>query len=626
MPQWVVWLNSNWFAVAGPLLIFVAFCVGGVWVRRVAYGRFHQLARQSNWRASWLLLESTYRPFLQFILLLGFHIAIHISRLPTEVKTTVAKAILSLFIFFLVWMLVDLSQRMVKFYLPQIRQYIFRMKAPQPSASLLLNIIGVIFAVLGLLGLLDIWSIEGASGILVLAGAVVVLAFVLRDVLTRMLQKVNMRRATRKRLVSIGKLFLALLTIVVFVELVRRGYLVFARQSSSNANIILFLLEIGLLVLVVSALRNDRFKWAKPSFRGVLLSVVVIASICAFAGVQPLTSYKDATIDVIGNGWQFITSHITAGGSVASAVAKTEPAVVRVETADSTGSGMIIDSWGHVLTCNHVVGDAQSVTIVLVSGEQYAGTVVEEDETLDLAIVRITGGSADLPTVTLGSSAGLHAGQDIVAIGYPLGLEGEVTVSRGIVSAFRSINDVNHIQTDAAINPGNSGGPLINLRGEVVGIADLKFVSEAVEGMNFAIAIDDAKAFITDVLVGDQAGGEEQALVALEKEIVRLINVEREDRGIQPILWSEGLHSGARVHSEDMQEEGSLYHDTDGAFAECCYGASYVSSVYATAEATVQAWMTSTTGHREILLDPQYEFGAVGVARNNGFWATYRCY
>jgi S1-C subfamily serine protease len=629
MPEWFVWLNSNWLAIVGPVLIFVAFCVGGVWARRVAYGRFHRLARQSNWRASWVLLEATYRPFLQFTLLLGFQIAIHVSRLPLDAKATITKVVLSLFIFFLVWMLIDLSQGMVKFYLPQIRKYIARIKAPQPSAPLLLHVIGAIFVVLGLLALVNIWNIEGASGILILATVVVIVAFALRDALARVPQRVHMRHSTRKRLTGIGKLFLALLAIATFVELTRRGYLMFARQTSSNLSIIIFLSEIGLLVLVISALRSDRFKWAKPSFKGVLLSVVVIASVCAFAGVQPLTSYKDTAIDLVGKSWQFITSQVT-GGSVASAVAKAEPAVVRVETTDSVGSGMVIDKSGYVLTCNHVVDDAQSTTIVFMSGEQYTGTVVERDETLDLAIIRITAGEADLPTVTLGNSAALHIGQDIIAVGYPLGLEGEVTVSRGIVSAFRSIDDVNHIQTDAAINPGNSGGPLIDLKGEVVGIADLKVVSEAVEGMNFAIAIDDAKTFVTEVLASEkaqeQAEGEEQALLALEREILRLINVEREERGIQPVVWSEELHSGARIHSQDMQQEGSLFHDTEGMFAECCYGATYVSPMYATAEATVQAWMTSTAGHREILLDPQYRLGAVGVARDNGFWATYDCY
>jgi uncharacterized protein (DUF362 family)/Pyruvate/2-oxoacid:ferredoxin oxidoreductase delta subunit len=74
-----------------------------------------------------------------------------------------------------------------------------------------------------------------------------------------------------------------------------------------------------------------------------------------------------------------------------------------------------------------------------------------------------------------------------------------------------------------------------------------------------------------------------------------------------------------------MQKTGFLYHDVGGMFAECCYGASYASSIYATAQAAVDGWMSSTEGHREILLDPRYRQGAVGIARDNGFWATYRC-
>jgi len=164
----------------------------------------------------------------------------------------------------------------------------------------------------------------------------------------------------------------------------------------------------------------------------------------------------------------------------------------------------------------------------------------------------------------------------------------------------------------------------------VIGIANFKLVHETVEGMGFAIAIDEAKPFVAAVIAGEkaqqQAELEEQALLALEREILTLINVEREQRGIPPVVWNQGLHSGARTHSQNMQVRGYLYHDTGGMFAECCYGASHVSSIHATAQATVQAWMSSTAGHREILLDPQYRAGSVGVARYQGFWATYRCY
>lgn len=617
MPQWLGWLNSNWFAIVGPVLIFVAFWVGGLWVRRICYGAFHRWARQAKWRGWWLVIESTHSPFLQWALLLGFHIAIHVSRLPADSKIIITKLTISLLIFSLVWMLLRLSEGMLRLYFSQIRQYIARTKAPQPPTPLLFNGIRVLLVVLGLLALLNVWDAPDTSGILILAAVVIVVAFALRDYLTRLPKKIHIRHTTRNRLTSIGKLFLILLAIAGFVELTRRGYLIFAQQNSSNTDIIVFLLLIGVLILAVSALRSRRFRWVKPSFKGVLLPVLAIVLVCAFAGIEPLATYKDTTISLVRQGWQFITS--TTRGDVASAVAKVEPAVVRVETVDSVGSGMVIDESGYVLTCNHVVEDTQAATIIFMSGEQYEATVVGRDESRDLAIIEITTNGLDLSIATLGDSAELDVGEDVISVGYSLGLEGKVTVSKGIVSAFRNIDSVNYIQTDAAINPGNSGGPLINLQGEVIGIANFKFVGEAVEGMSFAIAMDDAKPFIT-------AQREEQALLALEREILWLINVEREGRDIPPVRWDEQMHSGARMHSQDMQEEGFLYHDTGGIFAECCYGASSVSSIYATAEPTVQAWMSSTTGHREILLDPQYRIGGVGVARDNGFWATYRCY
>jgi len=630
MPQWVEWLNSNWVAIVVPILIFVAFWVGGVWVRRVTYAAFHRLARQSKWRGRWLVLEATYSVFLQWVLLLGFHIAIHVSRLPSDSKTIITKLILSLFILSLVWMLVGISPKMLKLYLPQIRQYIAKTKAPQPPTPLLPDIARAIFITLAVLLLLNIWNAPNISGILILAAVVIIVALALRDTLANLPQKVHMKHRTRNKLMSLGKLFLALVAIAGFVELVRRGYLIFAQENSPNSNIIIFMLEIGLLTLIVSALRSHRFRWVKPSFKMVLLPTLAIVLVCAFAGMEPLASYKDMTISLVGQGWQFITSHITTEGDVASAVARVEAAVVRVETTASTGSGIVIDQSGYVLTCNHVVEDTLDVTIIFMSGAQYEATVVGRDESKDLAIIEITASGLDLSIASLGDSAKLDVGKDIVAVGYSLGLEGKVTVSRGIVSALRNIDNVNYIQTDAAINPGNSGGPLINLKGQVVGVANFKYVGEAVEGMSFAIAIDDAKTFMTEVLAREQAQEEaereEQALLALEREVLRLINVERESRGISPVRWDEQLHSGARMHSQDMQEESFLYHDTGGMFAECCYGASSASSIYATAEATVEGWMSSTAGHREILLYPQYGQGGVGVARDSGFWATYRCY
>ncbi|MFC1955017.1 trypsin-like peptidase domain-containing protein [Chloroflexota bacterium] len=177
-------------------------------------------------------------------------------------------------------------------------------------------------------------------------------------------------------------------------------------------------------------------------------------------------------------------------------------AVVRIMTQEAVGSGMIIDGDGYILTNNHIVQDVQSVRVILMDGGEFPGTVVERDEDKDLAIVEISISGFNLPAVTLGDSETLKAGEDVIAIGYPFGLEGKATVSKGIISAFRTGEGVHYIQTDASINPGNSGGPLINSKGEVIGIATFKIVREEVEGMGFAIVINDAKSFIADWKAG----------------------------------------------------------------------------------------------------------------------------
>lgn len=181
-------------------------------------------------------------------------------------------------------------------------------------------------------------------------------------------------------------------------------------------------------------------------------------------------------------------------------IATVSPAVVRIITQKTMGSGMIIDKEGYILTNSHVVKDIASVKVELSSGEQMMGSVVGRDEINDLAIIKID--RAFPTTVTLGNSSELRSGQEVIAIGYPLDLSGSVTVTKGIVSAIR---DYDLIQTDVAINPGNSGGPLINLKGEVIGVnfAGINiFRGITVQGMNFAVAINTAKAVIPDLKAG----------------------------------------------------------------------------------------------------------------------------
>lgn len=186
--------------------------------------------------------------------------------------------------------------------------------------------------------------------------------------------------------------------------------------------------------------------------------------------------------------------------SVGEVVVFLEPTVVRIETPEGSGSGVIISRTGYVLTNNHVVEDAHRITITLVSGEKYDGIVVARDEDRDLAIVGIIADRTDFSEAVLGSSEDMMVGEEVITIGYALGLEGQVTISKGIISAIREIDGDNYIQTDAAINPGNSGGPLVNLRGEIMGINAVKYVGEAVEGIGLAIPIDEVKLFIQNTI------------------------------------------------------------------------------------------------------------------------------
>ena len=172
----------------------------------------------------------------------------------------------------------------------------------------------------------------------------------------------------------------------------------------------------------------------------------------------------------------------------------------------ATGSGIVIDSEGHVLTNNHVIEGASKISVKLgASNTTYTGTVVGTDPATDLALLKVEAPASQLHPLTLGNSAEMEVGDPVVAIGNPFGLDR--TVTSGIVSALQrqiqapngfSISNV--IQTDAAINPGNSGGPLINSKGEVIGINSQIETggsgSEGNVGIGFAIPINTARAEI----------------------------------------------------------------------------------------------------------------------------------
>ncbi|NEP44172.1 MAG: PDZ domain-containing protein [Okeania sp. SIO2H7] len=237
--------------------------------------------------------------------------------------------------------------------------------------------------------------------------------------------------------------------------------------------------------------------------------------------------------------WLSVNNNIPAENFIVEAVDLVGPAVVRINASRSannsrsnrfggefpenfgfrnprnpnspveegTGSGFILSSEGHILTNAHVVEGAETVDVILKDGRQYLGKVLGTDDVTDVAVVKIE--ADNLPKVTIGNSEELKPGEWAIAIGNPLGLDNSVTI--GIISATgRSSMDVGvpdkrvgFIQTDAAINPGNSGGPLLNDRGQVIGM-NTAIVSGA-QGLGFAIPINSAMRVADQLIVSGDA-------------------------------------------------------------------------------------------------------------------------
>lgn len=175
-----------------------------------------------------------------------------------------------------------------------------------------------------------------------------------------------------------------------------------------------------------------------------------------------------------------------------------------VEVGQNVGSGVIFDKKGYIVTNNHVVGNNRQVNVALSDGQVVTGKVIGTDAVTDLAVVKIPG-SDKLPVAEFGNSDSLQPGETAVAIGNPLGLEFRGTVTVGVISALnRTLDDVEQqiklIQTDAAINPGNSGGALCTADGRVIGINSAKIAKAGVEGMGFAIPINQVKTIVSQLI------------------------------------------------------------------------------------------------------------------------------
>ena len=256
---------------------------------------------------------------------------------------------------------------------------------------------------------------------------------------------------------------------------------------------------------------------------------VVIGSVIATIAVVSAIIFSLSSVVEIPNSELIVSNgnHLETVGEVTSIQTsskfslmeifeKTEASVVQVNvrSADgrimpgSMGSGFVYSDDGYIITNNHVIDNAEKVTITFLDGESYIAQIIGTDSDLDLAVLKVQPGSTYLQPIPIGDSSQLKVGQEIAAIGNPFGLSGSMT--SGISSQMGrllpqdsgySIPDV--IQTDAAINPGNSGGPLLNMKGEVVGInTAIQSATGEFTGVGFAVPSNTVKKVIP-VLIED---------------------------------------------------------------------------------------------------------------------------
>jgi len=218
----------------------------------------------------------------------------------------------------------------------------------------------------------------------------------------------------------------------------------------------------------------------------------------------------------------------------------------RSQEVVGVGTGVIVSEDGLILTNQHVISDnPKSITVTLMDGNEYEASVIYSEESMDLAVIKID--ETGLPTATLGNSDNVTVGEVTIAIGNPLGLEYERSVTAGIVSALdRSIQlsqynfATNLIQTDAAINSGNSGGPLLNSQGEVIGINTYKLSNG--EGMGFAVPINAAIPIIEQVIETGEFIQSRIGVSFIDTNIYdSLQDAQLEQLGLMDIVLDKGL-------------------------------------------------------------------------------------
>jgi serine protease Do len=319
--------------------------------------------------------------------------------------------------------------------------------------------------------------------------------------------------------------------------------------------------------------RHSGLSYLAIGIIGAMIGGFIMAAIAPTYLFGKVIPYPQNKVDTTQLGQQVVikpSNDIT----VASAVSmKVKPAVVGISTisietnifgntrpTEGVGSGFVVDSRGYIVTNAHVVGDnPKEITVYFIDGKELAADVLWKDTTLDMAVIKVD--ATNLPIVELGDSDTIQVGELAIAIGNPLGLRYDRTVTQGIISGLNRTIQVSQtdimedlIQTDAAINPGNSGGPLINSQGQIIGINTAK---ASAEGLGFAIQINIAKPIISQLINEGKFQATYLGIGLLDREIAGYLDTNIE---IKSGIYITSVLQGFAADKAGLKPEDIITH------------------------------------------------------------------
>jgi len=515
------WLNEHWLHILGPSLLVVVAVVVGLWLRSLMGELLSPSRASTMWRPGEIVLRRLRKSLVTWSLALGVFAAARLSVLSEPVIALINSAVASLVVISLAWFFAGAGVELVLTYEPAVRRFLGRIRAPQPPRALLVNGIRSIAAVITVLLLLEIWRGPDVIGPLSLIAVIVVAGLAIHDAsesraasrpaeATPPLESSPVTEATTppeagtrtevarpSKGCRLAKVILSVIAVVLFADILRRlAFVPGPTGSEQNAALLWIVLEVTGFVWALTLLGGKSRSQSAPILAVVAVAAILIVLVPTLLGVQPVAGYtrslySELRSDISHLDW--LTGLPESAAIIPTNVLEAvRPAVVVVQGENEQGTGMIIDGDGRVLTCWHVVDGRTAPRVLVPNRSSYDCIVAAFDAATDLAVLVPDHDISTPDRVELGSASDVEPGDELWVIGYALGLQGDASVTKGIVSAVRWMDGVAYIQTDAPMNPGGSGGPIVDSRGRVVGVAAWKIADIQIEGMQFGIAIDHA--------------------------------------------------------------------------------------------------------------------------------------